>query len=166
MKLSILFALVCIFCGIMQGNAQSIFKPLPKPTTYNGKAKINIVDTLTPGGNYTGLRFTGPTVLYAVNTTTFQQSAVFTGVGIDYESDYWDAASGKFFTSWAVGLQAMEGGQFAPSSVSAVTAAGLTLSTQKIGSWQLPFKFTVGFIYNFTTKAPMFAVGPGVTLNN
>lgn len=149
-------------------NAQSMLKPLPKPATakVNPFAKITIVDTLTPGQSYQGFRFTGPTVLYAVNTTTFQQSAVFTGLGLDYESDTWDASSNKFYTNWAIGLQAMEGGQLAPSNISAVTAAGLTFSIQKIGTFEIPFKFTLGFIYNFTTKSAMLAAGPGIPLNN
>lgn len=152
---------------VLVGSAQSIFKPLPKPgVKYDGKAKINIIDTLTPGGNYTGLRFTGPTVLYAVNTTTFQQSALFTGVGIDYESDYWDPTASKFYTNWAIGAQFMEGGQFAPSTISAVTAAALTFSFQKIGTFEAPFKITLGFIYNFSTKSAMLGVGPGIPLNN
>lgn len=166
MKLFLL--ILSLFLMTASSFAQSMTAPIPKPAKVTGNlfAHVTIVDTLSPGINYLGFRFTGPTVLYAINTTTFQQSAIFTGVGIDYESDTWDPVSNKFYTNYAFGLQALEGGQIAPTNVSAVTAAALTFSVQKISTINLPFKLTVGFIYNFTTKSPMLGVGPGIPLNN
>lgn len=156
----VLMILVLCMLGIA-GNAQSLFKALPKP-----KDKISIVDSPAAGSNYTGFRFTGPTIMYGVTPNSFSNAGIFTFVGIDFENDYWDAAAKKFYTTYAVGLQAGEGGQFAPSNLSAVTAAALTLSTQKLGSWELPFKLTAGFIYIFSTKTGMAGVGPGIPLNN
>jgi hypothetical protein len=146
--------------------AQSLFKPLPKPTQTSGKDKINIVDTLTPGANYTGFRFTGPTVLYAVSPNNISTSTLYTMIGVDYESDSWDSASNKFYTNWAIGLQGGEGGTMAPGSISAVTALGLTVSFQKIGTFEAPFKITLGAIYNFQNKILQPAVGPSIPLNN
>lgn len=170
----VLLPIALIIGFSLSGHSQSLFKAIPKPATRTTVTKANpyahslltVVDTPAAGKNFTGLRFTGPTVLYAVNTKAMSQSALFTCVGVDYESDTWDASSQKFYTNWAVGLQFGEGGEFAPSSVSAVTAAALTFSMQKLWTLTLPFKLTVGAIYNFTTKNAMLATGPGIPLNN
>jgi len=148
--------IVFILCISSMCNAQSMFSSLPKPVVAkpNPFARITIADTLTPGMNYNGLRFTGPTVLYALPNST-----VFTGVGVDWESDTYNMSTGKFYTNWAIGLQAMEGGQFAPQTVSAVTAGALTVSFfNKL--------VTLALIYNFTNKNFMGGFGPGVNLNN
>jgi hypothetical protein len=164
MKAAKKVAIVIFLIGFASvAHAQSIFKPLPKPTA---KLKVNIVDTLTPGSNYTGFRFTGPTVLYAVTPNNISTSVLYTMVGVDYESDYWDPTAQKFYTNWAIGLQGGEGGELAPSSISAVTAIGLTFSFQKIGTFEAPFKITLGAIYNFQNKIVQPAVGPGIPLNN
>lgn len=167
MKLFILFAaMVGIFAlCTLQTDAQSLFKALPKPTTSN-KAKIVIVDTLTPGVNYTGFRFTGPTVLYAVTPSNISTSTLYTMIGLDYESDYWDPTAQKFYTNWAIGLQGGAGGALAPNTISGVTALGLTFSFQKLGSFEAPFKITFGAIYNFQNKVLQPALGPGIPLNN
>lgn len=146
---------VLLFIGV-GAYSQGITKPLTS----------NIPDTITGTLNYKGLRFTGPTVLYAVNTTTINSSALFTCIGGDWEDDYYDSAVGKFYTNIAVGIQFGAGGQIAPRSVSAVTCAAITVSTQRIGKFELPFKLTVGVLYNFMTKSAMFATGPGIPLNN
>lgn len=162
MKLKSLLLVSCILTAF-SSFGQSIFKPLPKPTS---SYKVILVDTLTPGTSYIGFRFTGPTVLYAVTPNNISTSTLYTMVGIDYESDYWDAAAKKFYTNWAIGLQGGAGGALAPSSISAVTAIGLTFSFQKIGSFESPFKITFGAIYNFQNKITQPAVGPGIPLNN
>lgn len=149
--------------------SQSLWKPIPKPATTGPRhfqSMATLSDTPVAGSNFVGFRFTGPTVLYAVNTTDISKSALFTCVGIDFENDYWDPGTNKNYTRYAIGAQFGAGGQFAPTSVSAVTAAALTFSTQKIGSVLLPFKLTLGALYNFTTKSAMAATGPGIPLNN
>jgi hypothetical protein len=161
MKKLMLFALLIAIIGGCR--AQSMFKALPKPAK---KLGVSIVDTLTPGSNYTGFRFTGPTVLYAVSPGNISTSTLYTMIGIDYESDYWDATAGKFYTNWAIGLQGGEGGALAPGSISAVTCLGLTVSFQKIGTFEAPFKITLGAIYNFQNKVLQPALGPGIPLNN
>ena len=162
MKLKLILAFLFLGFGL-KSEAQSMFKALPKPTKSD---KIGIIDTLTPAVDYTGFRFTGPTVLYAVSPNNISSSVLYTFVGIDYESDYWDPVAQKFYTKYAFGLQGGVGGALAPSSISGVTALGATFSFQKIGSYEIPFKVTVGAIYNFQSKIVQPGVGPGIPLNN
>lgn len=168
---SLLFISVLLVLGVM-ASAQSMWKALPKPTkeqvaTQKFNARVGIVDTLTPGTDYLGFRFTGPTILYAFKPNDISNSStLYTFVGIDYEHDTWVPDKNKFFEDWAVGLHFGAGGQFAPASVSGVTAAALTFSFQKIGSFTIPFKMTLGAIYNFSNKEVQAGVGPGIPLTN
>jgi hypothetical protein len=85
--------------------------------------------------------------------------SVFTGVGGDYEQDTYDSATGKYYTNWAAGLAAFAGGQFAPTSISGVTAAGVFVSFfNKL--------VTVAGFYNFQTQKIQAGIGIGVSLNN
>lgn len=150
--------LVVLFASLaINGYSQTMWAALPKEDSSG---------TLIDGKTYVGFRWTGPTVLYAVNTNSISQSALFTCIGVNFESNTYDGTSKKFYTNWGVGLQFGEGGQFAPTSISAVTAGAVTFSVQKIGAILLPFKLTLGAIYNFTTQKAMAATGPGIPLNN
>lgn len=165
-KLPIIILLVMIG---FSGQAQSIFGSLPKPITRSNtftRAIIGPFDTIPVGQSYTGFRFQGPSVLYATSFKTLQQTDVFTFLFISFQKAIFDATSQKYYTNWAVALGAGEGGQFAPASVSAVTALALAFSTQQIGKTKLPFLITLAGIYNLTTKQGMPAVGPGIPLNN
>lgn len=163
-------SIICLFLLIgTAASAQSLFSSLPKPKVAKANSFARAVtpfDTIPAGQSYVGFRFTGPTVMYATSFKDLKQADLFTFLGVDYEKATFDATSQKYYTDWAIGLHGGAGGQFAPNSVSAVTAVALSLGTQKIGSTKLPFKLTVGVIYNITTHQAMPAVGPGIPLNN
>lgn len=156
-----------LFVGYSYG--QSMFGPIPKKNsaTFNPHAKsvVTPFDTVS-GSSYVGFRFTGPTIMYGTSFTNLKEADLYTFLGIDYEKATWDANSQKYYTNWAVGLHGGAGGQFAPNSVSGVTAGAITISTQRLFGAILPFKATIGFVYNFTTKTGQPAVGPGIPLNN
>lgn len=159
--------LLVLLCMSMFTSAQSMFAPIPKPqppAPVNKFTHLTIMDTPVAGSNFQGFRFTGPSVLYAVNAQG--QSTVFTFIGVNYENDYYDTAAKKDYTTWGIGGGLGEGGQIAPSTISAVTAAALWFNTQKIGNIELPFNLKIAAIYNFTTKTLMGGTGPGVSLNN
>jgi hypothetical protein len=132
-------------------SAQSIFRPLPKLAKPNQFARAT---TPLPDSTFSGFRFTGPMVLYALPNST-----IFTGVGFDYEHDKYDATTQKWSTNWAIAIGGYEGGQFAPSNVSAVTAIGLSVAF-------LNKLITIGVLYNFSNKNFQGALGPQVNLNN
>lgn len=161
--------LILLFAGTI-ANAQSMFSPYPKPehkTNLFAKSVVGPFDSIPAGApSYTAFRFQGPTVMYATSFKNLNQADVFTFFFLSYQKGTFDAPSNKYYTNWAIAIGAGEGGQFAPSSVSAVTALALALSTQKIGKTNLPFLLTVGAIYNLTAKQGMPAVGPGIPLNN
>lgn len=153
MKFAILAILICT-CQI--AGAQSLIRSLPKPTAEASPRRMALSIGIPAQDTtvYQGFRFTGPTVLYAL-----PQSTAFTGVGLSYEHDTYKTATGKFYTDWSVAIQGFAGGQFAPSSISGVTAVGFTVSFfNKI--------LTVGMLYNLTTQKAMAGVGPGVATNN
>lgn len=130
------------------GFSQSVFKALPKH-----KDRISI-DTTISGNTWTGFRFAIPVVLYALPNST-----IYTGVTFDYEHDTYNTTTQKYYTDWAIGLGAYEGGQIAPANVSAVTAVGLHLALfNKL--------LIVGVLYNFQNKNAQGAIGGGVSLNN
>lgn len=136
--------------------SQSLFKPIAKPTAPRQIAMAFSPNSTTPSpdSTFTGFRFTGPSVLYA-----FPNSTVFTGIGVSYEHDTYQPTTGKFYTNWSVTVAGYAGGQFAPSSVSGVTAVGLSVGFfNKL--------VTLGVLYNLTTSKVMGAVGPTVSLNN
>jgi hypothetical protein len=145
-----------LFIGIV-GNAQSIFKAIPKPTAKSAvrSYSLNLNSTTpSPDSTFTGFRFTGPMVLYALPNST-----IFTGVGFDYEHDVYNATTQKWSETWAVQIGGYEGGQIAPTSVSAVTAIGISVAF-------LNKLITVGVLYNFSNKNFQGALGPQVSLNN
>lgn len=150
-----LFLLALLITGGV--SAQSLFKSLPKPAYVQQAARTHQITFNIPPGDttvYLGFRLTGPTVLYAL-----PGSAVFTGVGISYEHDTYQPSTQKFYTDWSVAVQAFAGGQFAPASVSGVTAVGLSVSFfNKL--------VTLGVLYNLTTSKFMGGVGPTVSTNN
>jgi hypothetical protein len=155
MKYLLLASLLFIGVG---ANAQSLFKPLPKPA--NDKvsqfARSLSLSTTTPlpDSTFKGFRFTGPMVLYALPNST-----IFTGIGFDFESDVYNSTTQKWSTTWAIAIGGYEGGQIAPSNVSAVTAVGLSVSF-------LNKLITVGILYNLSNKNFQGALGPQVNLIN
>jgi hypothetical protein len=166
MKIFILASL--LFIGFA-GSAQSLLSPLPKPAQKMNsftRALVGPFDSIPTGQSYTGLRFVGPTILYSTDLKTFQQKDLFTLVGISFQKATFDAPSGKYYTDWAFALLGGAGGQFAPSSVSAVTALAISASTQKIGKTKLPFLLTLAIIRNLTSGQTLPGVGPGIPLNN
>lgn len=142
-------------------NAQTMFKPIPKPQMrYALLAPIltdslgNVIPSTPAAQTTTGFRFTGPMILYSL-----PGSAIYTGIGIDYEHDTYNASISKWSTDWAIALGGYEGGQFAPNNIQAVTAIGLSV--------QLFNKLlTVGILYDLTNKRVQGGVGPSVSLNN
>ena len=148
----ILFAVVIIFCssGLQ---AQSLLKAIPAPH------QVRTFRSIAPAAadadsTFTGFRFVGPSVLYALPNST-----IFTGAGIAYEHDTYRSATGKWYTDWSVNLEGYAGGQFAPKDVSGVTAVGLSVSFfNKV--------LTVGILYNLTTNKVAAGIGPTVSLNN
>lgn len=148
MKKSILLTLITL--SFFAASAQSMFSSIPKP---DHRDKISFDTTIT-GPSWYGFRFTGPMVLVAFPTST-----VFTGIGVDYEHDVLNVTTNKYYTQWAVGVGAYEGGVIAPSNISAVTAVGIHVAFfNKL--------VTVGALYNFQNKIIQGAAGPGVALNN
>jgi hypothetical protein len=151
MRYLLVFALATIIN--FSANAQSMFKPLPK-ITYTAANPFARATTPLPDSTFTGFRFTGPMVLYALPNST-----VFTGIGADYEHDVFNSTTGKWSTIWAIAIGGYEGGQIAPSSVSAVTAVGVSVAFfNKL--------LTIGVLYNISNKNFQGAVGPSVSLNN
>jgi hypothetical protein len=133
-----------------------MFQPIQKPATPMGRSmfspRIAIVDTPAAGQNFSGLRFTGVSVLY-----TFPQSTLWTGIGVDYEYDRWNASTQRFYTDYAIGGLVMAGGQFAPNTISGVTGIGLQV--------MLLNKYLVlGVVYNITGKQILPAVGGNANL--
>lgn len=150
MKHLIIIALVLSGISV---NAQSMFKPLPKPSLIKYGMHYKSTTPL-PDSTFTGFRFTGPMVLYALPNST-----IFTGVGVSYENDSYNASTGKWYSNWAIALGGYEGGQIAPANVSAVTAVGLSVAFfNKL--------VTIGVLYNFSNKNFQGALGPQVSLNN
>lgn len=134
-----------------------MFKPIPKPATakVNPYAKLQLSTTTpSPDSTFSGFRFTGPMVLYALPNST-----IYTGVGVDYEHDVFNSTTQKWSTKWAIQIGGYEGGQIAPANVSAVTAVGLSVALfNKL--------VTVGLLYNFSNKNFQGALGPQVNLSN
>jgi len=157
MKLLTLATLL-IFAHVAAG--QSIFKPLPRAhqvnKVFHPEADSIFIAPAGPAADstFTGFRFVGPTVLYAL-----PNSAIFTGAGIAYEHDTFRSSTGKWYTDWSVNLEGYAGGQFAPRDISGVTAVGLSFSFfNKL--------LTVGILYNLTTQKVAAGIGPTVSLNN
>lgn len=145
-------------------NGQSMLAPLPKAkpnTVVTSPGKFGARASNLPGsvgtviGNtYQGFRFDGPSVLAALPDFT-----IYTGVGISYERDTYSDSTQKWSTNWSVALKGYAGGQYAPGTISGVTAVGLSVSFfNKL--------VTVGLLYNLTTKKAQGAVGPTVNLIN
>jgi len=154
MKYLLIFTFLVILGNF--ANAQSVFAPIPKPPTSHIRANaVNLNSTMpSPDSTFTGFRFTGPMVLYALPNST-----IFTGIGADYEHDVFNQTTGKWSTTWAIAIGGYEGGQIAPSNVSAVTAIGLSVAFfNKL--------VTVGILYNLSNKNFQGALGPQVNLNN
>lgn len=159
MNKTILVTLLLI-TGAFATNAQSLLKALPKP--YHA-APRNPFMRATPlpgsvgtvvGNTYQGFRFDGPSVLAALPDFT-----IYTGVGISYEHDTFKDSTQKWNTDWSIALKGYAGGQYAPGTISGVTAVGLSFSFfNKL--------VTVGLLYNLTTKKAQGAVGPTVNLIN
>jgi|ERR1700722_5048169 len=155
----LLTAIILIIC--IGANAQSMFKAIPKPQMrYALLAPVltdslgNVIPSTPAAQTTTGFRFTGPMVLYSL-----PGSAIYTGIGADYEHDTYNSTTGKWYTDWAIAIGGYEGGQFAPNSIQAVTAVGLSV--------QLFNKLlTVGVLYDLTNKRVQGGVGPSVSLNN
>jgi hypothetical protein len=160
MKVKVLLtAIILIIC--IGANAQSMFKTIPKPQMrYSALAPVlidslgNVIPSTPAAQTTTGFRFTGPMVLYSL-----PGSAIYTGIGIDYEHDTYNTSTSKWSTDWAVAIGGYEGGQFAPNNIQAVTAVGFSV--------QLFNKLlTVGVLYDLTNKRVQGGVGPSVSLNN
>jgi hypothetical protein len=155
MRYFLVFALATIIN--FSTNAQELFHTIPKPKSpaSNPYAHLQLSTTTpSPDSTFSGFRFTGPMVLYALPNST-----IFTGVGFDYEHDVYSSTTQKWSTTWAIAVGGYEGGQLAPSSVSAVTAIGLSVAF-------LNKLITVGIIYNLSNKNFQGALGPQVNLNN
>jgi hypothetical protein len=153
-QLILFFSVILIGKGVF-AQSGGIFKPLPKPQQKFGSPLKLSIDTTISGTNWTGFRLTGPMVLYSYNFSN-QTSNVFTGVGVDYENDKLQS-TGRYYTTWAVGIGVYEGGQFAPTALSMVTSVGIHVA--------LFNKYVVlGVLYNITNKSFQPAAGGGVTL--
>jgi hypothetical protein len=149
MFLIIFFLLTGLFA-----NAQSIFEPLPHPVaiskpTYGKDKAIVIGDSTlpTPSGDSTlqGFRLTGLSVLYGI-TNGYTASNVYAGTGIGYEWDSYSSTTGRWNTSFAIGLGIYEGGHIAPANLQAATAVGLNV--------YLFNKFlNIGVLYNLNSPA-------------
>lgn len=132
-------------------SAQSVFKPLSKPKQSYGISLFHT--TAAPvDSTFQGFRIGGPVVLLALPDLT-----VFTGVGIVYEHDTYRSGSSRYYKDWAVGISAVEGGQFAPNSLKAVT--GLAAHVSFFDGF-----LTIGAIYNLTTQKAQGAIGPMTSL--
>lgn len=151
MKSFLLIAALVLIAGYAK--AQSPFRPLPK-ISHPAANPFAHATTRLPDSTFTGFRFTGPMVLYALPNST-----IFTGIGGSYEHDTYNSTTQKWYTNWSVAIGGYEGGQIAPSSLSAVTAVGLSVAFfNKL--------LTIGVLYNITNKNVQGAIGPGVSLNN
>lgn len=151
-KISIVLLLIC---AATMAHGQSITQPIPKADTALESPFNHIIKVNAAGDSiYQGFRFAGPFVLYAL-----PNSAIFTGVGISYEHDTYKSSNKKYYSDWAVTLGGYVGGQYAPTTWQAVTAAGLSVSFfNKL--------VTVGVLYNFMGHQVQVGTGPGVSLNN
>lgn len=160
--------LLILSMSCMYGHSQTIFQPIPRPVFHLPPPPIYVPGQMhamatapAPApiildSSYSGFRLSGPIVLYAL-----PNSAVFTGIGITYKRAVYSSTTLKWSTKWAVTLAGFEGGQFAPSSIQAVTALGLTVS-YPIGV----FLVTAGVLYNFMGKQVQAGIGPMVPLDN
>lgn len=155
--------MITLLATVFISNGQSLLKPLPRyktnttfqPGKFGGRATTlpGSVGTVI-GNTYQGFRFDGPSVLAALPDFT-----IYTGVGISYERDTFSDSTQKWSTNWSVALKGYAGGQYAPGTISGVTAVGLSVSFfNKL--------VTIGLLYNLTTKKAQGAVGPTVNLIN
>ena len=155
MKLLICIALLFIGYSV---NAQSFFKSIPPYRASNKYAKLSFsATTAMPDSTFTGFR---PVISAAVyGYTKAQGSALFTGAGISYENDTWNASTQKWYTNWSVGALFYAGGTSAPTGLSGVIAAGINLSFfNKL--------LSVGGAWNFQTQSVMPTIGVSVGVNN
>jgi hypothetical protein len=139
-------------------NAQSFFKPLPAYKASNKFARLSFSTTTSmPDSTFTGFR---PVVSAAVyGYTKAQGSALFTGAGISYEWDQWNASTQKWYTNYSIGALFYAGGTSAPTGLSGVIAAGLNVSFfNKL--------LSIGCAYNFQTQTLMPTIGASISLNN
>ena len=156
MKYLLVFVLATIIN--FSTNAQSLFKPLPAYHASNKFARLSLSTTTSmPDSTFTGFR---PVISAAVyGYTKAQGSALFTGAGVSYESDTWNASTQKWYTQWSVGALFYAGGTSAPTGLSGVIAAGLNVSFfNKL--------LSVGCAYNFQTQTLMPTIGASISLNN
>ena len=129
-----LLLLAAVMITALSASSQSIFQHLPHPSAVakptGGKPTLVIGDSTlpTPHGDSTlqGFRLTGLSVLYGV-TNGYTASNVYAGTGIGYEWDTYSSTTGRWSTTFAVGLGIYEGGHIAPSDLQAATAIGFNI---------------------------------------
>lgn len=158
-----LFVVMAFMFAPNSTNAQSIWKSLPK-IEHPAISRFTRATTPMPDSTFTGFRF-APAVLYAL-----PESTLYTGIQIVYEHATYKQMTKKWYTNWAVGLGAYEGGQLSNSkqpinettivkTLSAATALGINVSFfNKL--------LVIGALYNITTHRGQGAAGPGVSLDN
>lgn len=117
-------------------NAQSIFKPMPKPYSVAHGNKLRLTTSL-PDSTFLGFRFVASAVVQA-----YPGSIALAGLGFSYEHDTWNASTGNFYADYSVALLAYAGGSVAPTDLKAATAVGLNVSI-------LNKRLSVGGAYNF-----------------
>lgn len=134
--------------------AQSFLEPIPKPVNYLTKGARVVVPVINK--TIMCFRWTGLTALYALpssaltTSNTTPQSTVFAGTGISYGKYNYNGT--KYTNVYSVNLGLYEGGQYAPKTVQAVTAVGLSVSL-------LNQHLVLGALYNFSTQKVMAATG-------
>lgn len=127
-------------------HAQSVFKPIPRPTvTRHFRASVLSVSV---DSTFQGFRVGGPVVLLAL-----PDLSVFTGLGIEYQHSTYVQSAQRWEKDWGIGVSLLEGGQFVPGSLKAVTAVGAHVSF-------FDGFLTLGLLYNFSTRKVQGATGP------
>ena len=145
--------IITVLCSCFATSNAQLTGHLPKPpfsrhyaTPKYGVTAIDVTEQ--KDSTFQGFRIGGPVVLLAL-----PDLSVFTGAGLEYQHSTFTQASGRWYKDWGVGVSLMEGGQFTPGNLKAVTAAGLHVSL-------FDGFLTIGVLYNITNKNLQYATGP------
>lgn len=152
------FILIAAFC-LMAGTAFSqtpFFGHMAKPKEAPAGLRAHAM-TVTPGGDstFTGFR---PTATAAYGYSSAGGSTILAFAGIAYEKDSYKAATGNWYTDYAISLQIGTGASNGAVSLGNATTIGL------FGSFFNKL-LTVGIGYNFANKNAIPLVGPGVAFH-
>lgn len=147
-KMKKLFLLTLTICLILSVNAQSPFRPLPRPE--NDKSKFSLGTTTVPTA--TAWRFTAP---MAGMLFTKGNSQIVTALGFGWNSLVWDTSGvGSWYTKVSVNGIILGGGNVAPNPSNPASILSVGFS---IGLLKQHIQF--GPVYNIPAGGTSTAIG-------